>query len=316
MKKRWWVLAGIVALVGVGPFAVPVNSSGTLNNDQLSDSLVATGAYRSHIEVTPGNQDRYFVLLHGFGASSFSWRDVVQPLSAYGTVIAYDRPGFGLTDRPTNWSETNPYSSDGALEQLEAVLNALVPADADLYLMGHSAGAPIAAQYALDNPGRVNGLVLVAPAILTTGGAPSWLNWLFSVPQLDHLGPLLVSSIASEGLGVIEQSFSDPDLITEELLEGYQQPLKIIGWERAFWEFNRAERSFDVAQRLRELTIPVVVITGDDDRIVATADSIRVASLLPNAVLATVVPSGHLPHEELPQEFIRQFSNNFSHLAG
>ena len=316
MKKRWWVVGGIALLAAVGPFAVPVNSTGTLSNTQLSDSLVQTGEYRSHIEVTSGSQDRYFVLLHGFGASSFSWRDVAQPLSAYGTVIAYDRPGFGLTDRPSSWGDTNPYSSDGALEQLEAVLDLLVPTEAELYLMGHSAGAPIAAQYALDNPGRVSGLVLVAPAILTTGGAPSWLNWLFSVPQLDHLGPLLVSSIASDGLEIIERSYSNPELITDELLAGYQQPLQIAGWERAFWEFNRAERSFDVAQRLREITIPVLVITGDDDRIVATADSIRVATLLPNAVLVTVVPSGHLPHEELPQEFIRQFSNNFAHLAG
>jgi pimeloyl-ACP methyl ester carboxylesterase len=314
VKKRWIVLSVAALVLGVGPFFVPVESSGTLSNDQLSDSLVVTGGYRSHVEVTESGAPTYFVLLHGFGASSFSWREVTGPLSAFGTVIAYDRPAFGLTDRPTEWAGTNPYSSAGALEQLDVLIQQLVPADAPLVLVGHSAGGTVAAQYALENPGRIDALVLVAPAILTTGGSPSWLNWLFSVPQIDHLGPLLVSTIASSGLEVLDRSFTDPAKITPELLAGYQQPLGIIGWERAFWQFNKAERSFDVADRLAELELPILVMTGDDDRIVATADSVRLAMLLPNAKLATVARTGHLPHEELPGEFMRLFAENYEQL--
>ena len=47
-----------------------------------------------------GSGEPLIVLLHGFSASTFSWREVMQPLAAFGTVVAYDRPGFGLTERP------------------------------------------------------------------------------------------------------------------------------------------------------------------------------------------------------------------------
>ena len=315
VKKRWIVLGSIALLLGVGPFLVPVNSTGTLTNDSLSQGLVETGGYRTHVQVIASEAEPYFVLLHGFGASSFSWRDIETPLSGFGTVITYDRPAFGLTDRPTEWEGTNPYSSAGALEQLGAVLEEFVPAGSPVYLVGHSAGGTVAAQFALENPERIDGLILVAPAILTTGGSPGWFNWVFSVPQIDHIGPLLVASIATSGLELLDRSYTDPSLITDEVLAGYQQPLSIIGWERAFWEFNRAPRDFDVADRLAELTLPVVVITGDDDRVVSTADSVRLAMLLPNAVLKTVVPTGHLPHEELPGEFMQQLTQGLPHLT-
>jgi pimeloyl-ACP methyl ester carboxylesterase len=49
---------------------------------------------------------------------------------------------------------------------------------------------------------------------------------------------------------------------------------------------------------------PVLVITGDDDRIVPTKDSIRLAGELPNASLEVIADAGHLPHEEQPQVFM------------
>jgi pimeloyl-ACP methyl ester carboxylesterase len=315
VKKRWIALGSITLLLGVGPFLVPVNTTGTLTNDALSQNLVDTGGYRTHVQVTASEAEPYFVLLHGFGASSFSWRDIETPLSGFGTVITYDRPAFGLTDRPTEWEGTNPYSSAGALEQLGRVLDEFVPQGSRVYLVGHSAGGTVAAQFALENPDRVDGLILVAPAILTTGGSPSSLNWIYSVPQIDHIGPLLVASIATSGLELLDRSYADPSQITDEVLAGYRQPLSIIGWERAFWEFNRAPRAFGVADRLSELTLPVAVITGDDDRVVATADSVRLAMLLPNAVLKIVAPTGHLPHEESPSEFMQQLTQALPHLG-
>ena len=65
-----------------------------------------------------GDGEPVIILLHGFGASTFSWREVVQPLSQTGTVIAYDRPAFGLTERPMpgSWQEDNPYSAEANLE--------------------------------------------------------------------------------------------------------------------------------------------------------------------------------------------------------
>ena len=319
MRKRSKVLLAAAAVLAVGPFLVPVNSSGTVSNDSLvrSESLVQTGDFRTHVVNLPSEQpsDVLFVLLHGFGASTASWKAVSEPLSELGEVIAYDRPAFGLTDRPTNWTGANPYSSDGALAQLDTLLQQYASQGKRVYLVGHSAGAMVAAQFALDNPERVDGLILVAPAILTGGGAPGWLNWLFFVPQIDHLGPLLVSGIAQSGLQILEDSYFDPTLITDETLAAYQQPLQIAGWERAFWEFNRADRSFDAAQRLSDIEIETLVITGDTDKIVDPADSSKIDDLINDSRLVMLNDLGHLPHEENPELFMEAVRENWAWLS-
>jgi pimeloyl-ACP methyl ester carboxylesterase len=172
-------------------------------------------------------------------------------------------------------------------------------------LVGHSAGGTLAAQYVVDNKDAVQGLILISPAILSTGGSPSWLNWVFSIPQLDHLGPLLVSSIASSGMDLLNESWYNKDLITEEVKAGYREPLSVIGWEEGFWEFNRAPRAFDVKDRLDEITVPTLLITGDTDTVVATADTEALASMIKDSVLFVIPQSGHLAQEETPADTMK-----------
>jgi pimeloyl-ACP methyl ester carboxylesterase len=171
-----------------------------------------------------------------------------------------------------------------------------------VFLVGHSAGGTQAAQYVVDNPGAVTGLILISPAILTTGGSPSGFNWIFSIPQLDHLGPLLVSSIASSGMDLLDRSWFDKSKITDEIKAGYRAPLEIIGWEEGFWEFNRATRTFDVKDRLSEIKIPTLLITGDTDVVVATADTEALATMMEGSSLVVIPNSGHLAQEETPVE--------------
>jgi pimeloyl-ACP methyl ester carboxylesterase len=224
-------------------------------------------------------------------------------LSQHGYVISYDRAAFGFTERPTSWEGTNPYSTEGQL----AVLDELVTKFGEgkqLVLIGHSAGGQLAALYAMKHPDKLSGLVLEDPAILTAGGAPDWLNWIFYIPQLDHLGPLLVSSIATSGLGILDQSYFDKSKITPQTITNYTQPLKVKGWEQAFWEFNRAPRLGVERGELANLQVPTLVITGDADEIVPTKDSIEVAGLIPGAELAQIPNTGHLPHEESSDHFL------------
>ncbi len=143
-----------------------------------------------------------------------------------------------------------------------------------------------------------------APAVYGTGGAPSWLNWVFDIPQLDHLGPLAVSSIASSGLQILDSSYYNKDLVTDQVVANYTAPLDVIGWERAFWEFNKAPRSLNLVERLDQLSVDTLIITGDTDEIVATADSVRLNGELPDSTIEIIVESGHLPNEEKPLEFV------------
>lgn len=305
----------VLALLLIVPFLIPVESSGVRTYKEVAGER-ATFATAQGIEVFYEKTDfvcqegkdcsnpPVIFLMHGFGANTFSYREVTKPLSELGEVIAYDRPGFGLTERPTSWEGENPYGSIGQ----DLILDELIERFAsgrDVILVGHSAGGTLAAQYVVDNKDAIKGLILISPAILSNGGTPSWLNWIYSIPQLDHLGPLLVSSIASSGMDLLDESWYNKDLITEDVKAGYREPLSVIGWEEGFWEFNRAPRPFDVRDRLDEITIPTLLITGDTDTVVATKDTEALASMIENSVLFVIPQSGHLAQEETPEDTMK-----------
>jgi pimeloyl-ACP methyl ester carboxylesterase len=305
----------VLALLLVVPFLIPVETTGTRTYKEVAGEG-ATFATAQGVEIyyektefvcqeeKDCSNPPVIILMHGFGANTFSYREVREPLSRFGEVIAYDRPGFGLTQRPTSWEGENPYGSIGQDLILDELINKFA-AGRDVILVGHSAGGTLAAQYAVDNKEAIKALILISPAILTTGGSPSWLNWVFSIPQLDHLGPLLVSSIASSGMDLLNESWFNPELITEEVKAGYREPLEVIGWEEGFWEFNRAPRAFDVKDRLAEIEVPTLLITGDTDTVVATADTIALTDMIKDSVLFVIPNSGHLAQEETPEDTMK-----------
>jgi len=171
-------------------------------------------------------------------------------------------------------------------------------------LVGNSAGGTIAMQTALAYPDRVTALILVDAAVYTGGGAPAWLRPLFATPQLRRLGPLFMRQIQTRGMELLRLSWHDPSRIPAETIALYQKPLKAENWDKALWELVVASRESDLPGRLKELQMPCLVITGDDDRVVPTADSLRLAEELPNATLAVIEKAGHVPHEERPEAFL------------
>lgn len=302
--------SGLVAALVV-PLVVPVTSSGTESEREVAGdkaTFVDIESVSLHYESLPyegeGANQPLFVLLHGFGASTYSWREVIDDFADLGDVVAYDRPAFGLTERPTSWEGSSPYGVDAQVSLLGGVIDEFADEGQPIVLVGHSAGGTLAAEFALREPDRVSGLILVAPAILTSGGGPSWLSFLYDIPQVDRIGPLLVGGIATSGEDLLERSWHDPAGLTPDIREAYRAPLRIKGWEAAFWEFQKAPRTFSVTEDPAAITLPTAIITGDDDRVVATADSLALADIIPGASISIIPNSGHLPHEETPAEFM------------
>lgn len=305
--------SGVLAFLIV-PFLIPFESSGTLTATEAAGDdarFLAASGLQVHVETanyTGGDaQPPLIVLMHGFGASTFSWREVIEPLAEAGDVIAYDRPAFGFTERPTEWSGENPYGTPGNLALLDALLTDLAP-DRDVILVGHSAGGLLAAEYARLNPEIIDQLVLVAPAVYSTGGVPAWLAPMLGLPQIERLGPMLVQGIATSGEQLLVQSFVDQSLLTDEVRQGYRAPLTVIGWEQAFWRFTTAPRDNDLLAQVASISQPTLLITGDADTVVPTDDTERLATELGGAInrpeLVVIDEAGHLPHEERPEQFV------------
>ncbi len=298
----------LLALILIGPFLVPIPPlENTHPPQQLADPdsrFIEINDITVHYKQA-GEGDPTMVLLHGFGASVFSWRDVIQPLAQRGTVVAFDRPAFGLTERPMRdeWNGDNPYGTEAQIALTTGLMDTLDIQSA--ILVGNSAGGTVALLTALDYPERVKALILVDAAVYTGGGSPKMLRPLFNTPQMRRIGPLIARRIQGWGEDFARSAWHDPTLITAEIWEGYKKPLQVENWDRALWELTSARgRDANLPERLAEVQMPALVVTGDDDRIVPTEDSIRLAEDLPNAELVIIPNCGHIPHEECPAEFL------------
>jgi pimeloyl-ACP methyl ester carboxylesterase len=269
------MLAVVFLVLVLGPFLIPMPSlKDTWPPELLADPdsrFVEIGGLKVHYKTT-GQGRPMLVLLHGFGASVFSWREVMVPLAEFGTVVAFDRPAFGLTERPLagDWRDENPYSADAAVQLTVGLLDELGAEQA--ILVGNSAGGTIAMWTALRFPQRVQALMLVSPAVYGGGGAPSWSRPLLRLPQVRRLGPLAVRSLVVRLEDTLPTAWHDPGKVTLEVLAGYKKPLQVDNWDRAFWEFLLARRPSNLEGQLDAIAVPTLVIAGDDDTWVPTAE--------------------------------------------
>jgi pimeloyl-ACP methyl ester carboxylesterase len=317
MKNGWKItlitIAFMLLLVLVGPFLVPVP---LLDNTQPVQSLA--DADSEFIEINGisvhykrmGSGEPVFILLHGFGASTFSWREVMQPLSAYGRVIAYDRPAFGLTERPLEWVGKNPYTQESNIALLLGLMDAMEIQEA--VLVGNSAGGTLATAFTLAHPERVLALIEVDAAVYQTIPNSPLLYWLFNTPQMDHLGPLISRRLgANAGEDFLESAWHDPSKLDSDpsIRAGYRVPLQAEDWDRALWQYTQAARAPDFIEKLDQINVPTLVITGDDDQIVFPEASRRLAEDIPGSVFKVIEDCGHLPHEECPKEFMQVVVN-------
>ena len=316
MRRGYKILLAIgiaVLLVAlVGPFIIPVPPLEGLQppaalareNSQFTTSpFPGTDGIDFHYR-RGGEDEPAFVLLHGFASSLFVWDEVFDQFAGKGVTFAYDRPPFGLSERlvPGDWDEVNPYSPDAAVDQLITLLDSQGINRA--ILVGNSAGGTLAMRAVLDHPQRFDGLILISPAVYGGGGTPGFVRPLLRTPQLQRLGPLLARRIATWGNSLEEAAYHDLSKLTPEQRATARLGLQVQNWDRALWAFTSASQASDLPDRLAEIDLPVLVITGDDDRVVPTEQSIRLAGVLPNADLVVLPACGHVPQEECEGAFM------------
>lgn len=152
MRKRTKIIlalaAGVLVVVPAGPFLVPVGKApGTSVPEALADPdgrFVELEGIKVHYKAF-GEGEPPVILLHGFGASVFSWRLVMEALAMDREVVAFDRPGFGLTERPLPgaWEGASPYGAAAQAALTIALMDELGLQQA--VLVGHSAGGAVEA---------------------------------------------------------------------------------------------------------------------------------------------------------------------------
>jgi pimeloyl-ACP methyl ester carboxylesterase len=237
------------------------------------------------------------VLLHGNGATIADWQisGVIDKAKQNYRVIAFDRPGFGYSDRPRGKLWTPGAQADligKAIEQIGVARPVVV---------GHSWGAMVAVALAIRHPGFIRGLVLVSgyyfPSLRADVlfGAPPAIPLLGDVLRYT-LSPLLGRVMAPR---LIAKMFA-PREVTPRFTKEFPIDLTLRPWQiRA----SAAETAFMVpaAAQLEggyeTIKAPVTIITGADDRIIdPDSQSVRLHDLIRRSKLRVLPGLGHMLH--------------------
>jgi magnesium chelatase accessory protein len=274
--------------------------AGTWPNSDRSE-FTQTESMRWHIQRWPhvDSAQTRFLLLHGTGASSHSWFGLAPELSRYGDVIAVDLPGHGFSQRPV----TTSLSLDGMADALGELLKTL--RWQPTVVIGHSAGAALAVQLALNNAIDANTRIISINGALIPFGAyalplmaplskvlaqfsviPSIFSWQSrSDLVVNHL-------LAQTGSTVPNQSKRCYKILMSNAFHS-QSALKMM----AAWDLKT------LTEQLPQLKNSVTLIACADDRTISPQIAQMAKALLPQAQLHFVPRLGHLGHEEDPALF-------------
>ncbi|CAJ1951231.1 unnamed protein product [Sphenostylis stenocarpa] len=270
------------------------------------------------------------VLIHGFGGGVFSWRHVMGSLARQSncSVVAFDRPGWGLSSRPRreDWVEKespNPYKLETQVDLLLSFCSEI--GFSSVLLIGHDDGgllALLAAQKIQSSRNcfnvNVKGLVLLNVS-LSREVVPSFARILLhtSLGKKHLVRPLLRTEITQV---VNRRAWYDPSKMTPEVLTLYKAPLSVEGWDEALHEIGKLSSETILSTKNAESLlqavgdIPVLVIAGSEDSLVSLNSCQAMASKLVNSRLVAISGCGHLPHEECPKALLAAISPFISRL--
>ena len=253
--------------------------------------FVNAGGLRWHVQVM--GEGPAILLLHGTGAATHSWRALAPLLARRFTVVAPDLPGHGFTGQPPAEGMSLP----GMARLVAALVRALRIAPA--LVAGHSAGAAVGAQMAIDGHVAPAALMSLNGALLPLPGRESVLfpaaaRMLASLPVV----PWIVARQASNQALVDRMLAGTGSRLDPQDARLYArlfaQPRHVAAALRmmARWDLN----AFDIAR----LRVPLTLVAGERDGMIPPSVARRVAERLPGSRLVLLPGLGHLAHEEDP----------------
>jgi pimeloyl-ACP methyl ester carboxylesterase len=275
-----------------------------------------------HIEFYGPENGTPIVLTHGWGLDGREWNYLKRELSDRFRLIVWDEPGLGKSTAPTN----RDYSLENLARDLEAVL--ALAGDKRAILLGHSIGGMITLTFCRLFPSalgsRIMGVVLTHTTptnpVRTTSGAA-----LYTAIEKPVLVPLMYLTIAlsplvwlmnwlsylngSAHLSTKLSSFAGTE--TWEQIEFFTR-FQPEAWPAVMARGMLGMMRYDATETLARISVPTLVVAGDQDSVTKPEASERIRSGVPRARLITLAPAKHLglvEHYRRYAEVVREFAS-------
>ncbi len=222
-------------------------------------------------------QKSTLVFIHGSGGSNILWDNQVKTFGDRANLLALDLPGHGRS--PGKSFNTVPEYTEAVMAFIkELKIPNPIPA-------GLSLGGAITLQLLLDYPDRFPAGVLTC-----TGAKLKVLPAIFETIQKDF--PAFVAS--SQQMAISKKT--DPALIKPLQDSNLKSPPQV-----SFGDFQACD-GFDVRERLAEIKVPVLVVTGEDDLLTPPKYGMYLADKIAKASRTHILDAGHLLPLEKPEE--------------
>lgn len=262
--------------------------------NRAASRFVDVDRLRWHVQIAGAGP--VVLLLHGTGAATHSWRDLMPLLARDFTVVAPDLPGHGFTSgRPAGG-----LAMPAMARSVAALMTALELTPA--LIVGHSAGAAITARMAIDGAGKVPMVGLNAALMPFPGLAakifPTLARMLFVNPFAPHIFAGIARQAGEAGRFLTRSTGSKVDAAGADLYGRlFATPGHCAGaiTMMADWDLEA------LAADLPRLAAPVLLIHGDGDAAIPASSARAAVTLVPGATVDVLPGLGHLAHEEAPE---------------
>lgn len=296
-----WLLSLLVLLILMSVVYVIIHWTPDRSVDDLKaqwakspSQFIAVAGMQVHLrDEGPRTDTMPIVLLHGTSASLHTWDGWVNALKDERRVIRFDLPGFGLTGPDPE----NDYSIEKYAQTVVAVLDHLA-VDRSV-IVGNSLGGYVAWFTAITNPARFDRLVLID----ATGYPfePKSVPIGFVIARIPVLNRLMENVLPRS---VVENSvknvYANPSLVQPELVDRYFDLTTRAGNRQALAHRLAQMKPGQHAHRIKELTLPTLIIWGEQDRLVPPEVGDRFHQDIKGSELKRFNDLGHVPQEEGP----------------
>lgn len=241
------------------------------------------------------------VLMAGLGHGAAYYEKAMPLLSGLGRTVAIDPRGVGRST-----SATENFSMEGWAADVAELVERLGAPRA--HLVGSSLGACVALQAAVDYPGRVASLVIVAGFSELDRSLELNFRMRIGIIEKLGLGDVLAAHIALWTLGRDFINTAEGRAAVDRLFASVRcnSPERYLAFIRAILAFGRLEPGQQgqpkLTERLGEIRVPTCVIVGDQDILTPVSQSEQLADRIAGAEFHVVPGCGHITFTERPAE--------------
>ncbi len=246
------------------------------------------------------------VLIHGFGSALTQWHANLSPLSDRHPVYALDLLGFGASEKAATTYNTTLWA-----EQIHDFWATVIRRP--VILVGHSLGALVAATATATYPEMVHGLVMMTlPATRQEVLPVRWVQPLVSLLERIVASPLLIRLIFRVARRpaflriALRSAYANPSRVTDEVITSFFLPTCDRGAAQTLCRLSKSATQLDYSPSrptlLRDINRPILMLWGENDRIVPIAQADRLIALNPTITFCQIANAGHCLYDECADE--------------